>query len=242
MMVPLGTSISKMSKLVKHIIFQRNHFLNKNVSKIMYRKFHWLLMAVTGIPRFPPVPTSNHHGSDQQNLRFLQWPIIYICLSFINTFQIYRCLNSNKCGLYEIFLINSKLIFLQCQNDIKWTWKVFLDVTSETSHIAQIICFYPFQNTMDVAVSQTYLLLNIFSSFVLAHFVIENPFPISLYVMFLPLILIRILLQLLKFQVDMLSFILWLSFNGHSLYTANCGKVLNMVKYSLSYTFYGLSF
>ena len=134
------------------------------------------------------------HGSDQQNLRFLQWPIIYICLSFINTFQIYRCFTSNKCGLHEISLINSKLIFLHCQRDIKWTWKIYLEVTSETSHIAQIICLYPFQNTIEFTVSQTYLLLNFFFSFVLAHFLIENPLPISLYVMFPALNLIRILL------------------------------------------------
>lgn len=160
---------------------------------------------MTGIPRFPRIPLSNHHENHQQNLRFLQWPIICICLSFINTFQRYRCLTSEKCGLHEISLINSKLIFHQCQNDIKWTWKIFLVMISEASHIAQLICFSPFQNTIDIAVSQTHLLLNFFFSFVLAHYVIENPFPISLYVLFPALTLIRILLQLIKFQVDKLS-------------------------------------
>lgn len=164
---------------------------------------------MTGIPRFPLIALSNHHGTHQQNLRFLQWPIICICLSFINTFQIYRCLTSEKCGLHEISLINSKLIFhqndIKCQNDIKWTWKIFLVMISETSHIVQLICFIPFQNTIDIPVSQTHLLLNFFFSFVLAHFVIENPFPISLYVLFPALTLIRILLQLIKFQVDKLS-------------------------------------
>lgn len=162
-------------------------------------------MAVTRIPRVPHIPMFNHCGSDQQNLRFLQWPIIYICFSFINTFQIYRCLISHKCSLHEISLFNSKLIFLQCQKDIKWTRRIFLDMISETSHIAQLICFSPFQNTMDIAVSQAYLFLNFFFSFVFAHFVLENPFTISLYVMFLALTLIRILLQLLKFPVDKLS-------------------------------------